>query len=385
MSKIICFFVLLFFFAGCKKNSKLSDLTDLQEINLDFFNQGRSEQLWDSIYVIPLETKPECLLGSFRKLVVNKFGIFILDSNKNFFVFNLDGRFRFKVIATGRGPEEITKLTNFYIHEQKKYIAIYDHIKHKFFHYDFNGNLQKILDCSTDIFTDAVEMKVMNNGKLLIRLRFMPGVEHAYAVIDLSDYSLEKFMFPYPFKWKKGASDVSNLKIAGNISGDFLVNFLSDTIYQYTSGHVYPNCIVKSYLKPVNYKVIQSNINDYGDIVSYLNKKPEFSKGIQNLFFTNNVGYTLYFYQNKWNHVFWNFKSGKGCIFPALYGHKNIFEDLKFMAVTENYFIGVIPAYNILPENISPYTSKDITEKLLSVQEDDNPILVFYYINSENL
>lgn len=119
MSKIICFFVLLFFFAGCKKNSKLSDLTDIQEINLDFFNQGRSEQLWDSIYVIPLETKPECLLGSFRKLVVNKFGIFILDSNKNFFVFNLDGRFRFKVIATGRGPEEITKLTNFYIHEQK--------------------------------------------------------------------------------------------------------------------------------------------------------------------------------------------------------------------------------------------------------------------------
>lgn len=385
MNKIIYLFCFIIFFSSCQKKSKRNDLTNLQEINLDFFNQEKSEQLWDSIFVVPLETKAECLLGSLRKLVVNKYGIFILDSNKNFFVFNLDGSFRYKVVATGRGPREITKLTNFYVCEYKKYVAIYDHVKHKFFHYNFNGDLEKILDCSTDLFTDAVDMKVLSDGKLLLRLRFMPGVQHAYAVINLFDYSFEKFMFPYPFKWKKGASDVSNLKMTSNISGDYLINFLSDTIYCYKEGHVYPNCVLKSCLKPVNYKLIQGNINDYGDIVSYLNKKPTYSKGIQNLFFTDSVGYTLYFYQNRWNHAFWDLNTGKGTIFPALYGHKNIFEDLKFAAVTENYFIGLVPAYNILPENVSSNIPKVITEKLVNIKEDDNPVLVFYYVNSKKI
>lgn len=385
MNKIICFIVFFLFFTSCQNKLKIKTLEGVREINLDYFDQKKSEQLWDSIFVIPLTTRAECLLGSLRKLVVNKFGIFILDSNKNFFVFNLDGSFRFKIIATGRGPKEITKLTNFYIHEQKKYIAIYDHIKRKFFHFDFDGNLYKILDCSTDLFADALEMKVANDGKLLLRLRFAPGLQYAYAVINLPDYSLEKEIFPYPFEWKRSASDVSNLKMTSNIFGDFLVNFLSDTIYQYEEGNVYPNCILKSYLRPINYKVIKGNISDYGDVVSCLGHKPEYSKGIQNLFFTDNVGYTLYFYQNKWNHVFWDYQTGEGIIFPALYGHKNIFEDLKFETVTEKYFVGVIPGYNIVSERIFPYISENNIEKLKSVKEDDNPILVFYCINSTNL
>ena len=96
-----------------------------KKINLDYFDQKKSEQLWDSIFVIPLTTRAECLLGSLRK----------------------------------------------------------------------DGNLYKILDCSTDLFADVLEMKVANDGKLLLSLRFTLGLQYAYAVINLLRFNLEVQFF----------------------------------------------------------------------------------------------------------------------------------------------------------------------------------------------
>jgi len=99
---------LLVFLTNCntKKESDLGDTilipapTEIRPKLLD--------EYYSDVEAIPLETSPECQIGTINKLVVKKDSIYIQDNLQNtLFVFNIKGEYLYKIDNIGRGRVNI--------------------------------------------------------------------------------------------------------------------------------------------------------------------------------------------------------------------------------------------------------------------------------------
>ena len=69
-----------------------------------------------SFDIIPLETKPECIINRITKIRYFNNHFYILDgAQSSFFIFNSHGNFIKKIEPIGRGPSEVMRLSDFSI------------------------------------------------------------------------------------------------------------------------------------------------------------------------------------------------------------------------------------------------------------------------------
>lgn len=110
MKNIIVFIVLNILIVGCvAKNPSNS-------IDLDRNDLISILDIVDSINVVALETKNECLIGNISKLITYNNRYYIFDVRlQTIFCFDKEGLFLFKIAQRGRGPEEYTYLEDFNI------------------------------------------------------------------------------------------------------------------------------------------------------------------------------------------------------------------------------------------------------------------------------
>lgn len=105
---LIC---LIIIFTGCKKQvCKYDEYKAIYPVNIDQRNNTSVFDLFDSIKIIPLETKKECLIA-WGTPQIYKNQIYILENRQNIILcFDLNGNFLFRIDNIGRGPSEYQAL-----------------------------------------------------------------------------------------------------------------------------------------------------------------------------------------------------------------------------------------------------------------------------------
>lgn len=86
-------------------------------------------EIVDNVEFIPLETREECIIGSYDKILVLNDTIYVFDKmhQKAVFVFNIEGHFLYRISAIGRGPGEYFKAYDFYVDTVSSHIGILDY------------------------------------------------------------------------------------------------------------------------------------------------------------------------------------------------------------------------------------------------------------------
>lgn len=85
--------------------------------------------LVDSVSHIKLETNDHCLLQRIKKMVITEEELIILDDF--IYIFDLKGKFKFKIGNKGKGPGELLSATDFLIDTKNQNIEIYDFTQNK--------------------------------------------------------------------------------------------------------------------------------------------------------------------------------------------------------------------------------------------------------------
>ena len=115
---------LLFTLFSCTENktgrniatSSPEPANDLIVIKPELTGSTDATQLFRNIRLVPLETTPECLIGSIDRMQVYEERIFIQDGMSNaLLTFDLNGKFLSKIGAVGHGPGEYVQIDYFHI------------------------------------------------------------------------------------------------------------------------------------------------------------------------------------------------------------------------------------------------------------------------------
>lgn len=136
----------LFFLLGVSCSSpKQQDVGGDQSENLLEIPQLVEDKILDlsskisAIQFIPLETKTDVILEGINEIKVGENRIYILDKEQeSIFIFDKSGNYINKISKVGRGPEEYYYIVDFGVYEDIDAIEIYDH--KKLIRYDTNGN-----------------------------------------------------------------------------------------------------------------------------------------------------------------------------------------------------------------------------------------------------
>jgi hypothetical protein len=121
MKKTLIFFLTVFFFAcnGKVSNDEHEKQMKQEEVkHIKIFNDSMKKLCFQSIRLVPLETKDNILLGGELqlKIVNNEFFLLDMQNQKCVLRFDSEGKFLNKIGKYGRGPQEYNPLGDFSIH-----------------------------------------------------------------------------------------------------------------------------------------------------------------------------------------------------------------------------------------------------------------------------
>jgi hypothetical protein len=120
--------VLCLIYCSCNRDIPYINNRDSDTLKIDI--NGVVEYIdlsgiFTKVDYIPLETSPQCLIGSIDKMAVNGNRFFILDQQTlSVLIFDTEGRFIHKIMQVGRGPHEYETLTNFFLDVENNRIIL---------------------------------------------------------------------------------------------------------------------------------------------------------------------------------------------------------------------------------------------------------------------
>ncbi len=364
------------------ENSIIVIKPNLERVQLDI------SAILDTVRFVKLEIVEKSIIGKIDKLIVFEDRIYLLDNQtSSLFVFNMDGKFIFKISKIGHGPGEYTQLDYFDIDFENRQIVLTDLTGYWILKYDLEGNY--ISRKKIPFWIEGVA-PVLNNGTVVYaNHRDNKHVfEQEYNLFYLdSSMKISKAYFPY------NSSDFINptIKFSTPETGDFYTynknrHFFSpykNQVYQVTEEGLKSKYLFDFKEEGFNEEYLSQKTDLYQHM-----KKGEFYQlaGV----FENEDVVIFSFYQrsNGIGHLGYYSKNNKKSICS-----------LGFTAGKNNYFHGnTIAAYNswiiakvkpeellswvktidkntISPENEYSRLKKNIAD---SVSQDDNPLLMFY-------
>ena len=162
-------------------------------IDIGNYQKVYCSDYFTSMELIPLETRKECLLNDYPKLILNDSLIFMSGWGLNdLYVFDHSGRFLNQIGNRGRGPNEYLLLINFFMNSEQPIIYIEDY--HHILEYGFDGKFIRSfpkpkvdrmeLDCCSYVCDNVLVGEVdYNNGKS----------QHKYCLFDTNGNVLKCF------------------------------------------------------------------------------------------------------------------------------------------------------------------------------------------------
>lgn len=335
----------------------------------------------DSVEIVKLETAQECLMGVVKRIYVVDSLLFISDSNEKLFVFDRSGKFRNTIGTLGRGNDELLSMVDFCVDALKRNVYVFDLLRKKIFKYDFQGHLLDKLRFENEVVNHTGHIYWMPDGNIVAELDYFPESNYHYAILDRNnDYQVKNYACPYGIP--------STLPVAfdhtmQSCRGDhcWMLTLLSDTIYRYADGEIVPAMVVKSNARPVTAEVLsgqnwETAFHADADLLRW-----GYSTGISKIWATDRFLYFTYRDMKDWYVVCWDRITCKGYKYKQ-YPRGNIFMPGGFIATCADAFIGAVSALDFLtpPEGVGGKERAQWKEWIKGIQEDDNPILLLYYV-----
>lgn len=153
---------------GCNNNIKEINAKKLINMKVEKEEVFVLKNYVDSTVYVKLEAGPSSIIRSFNRINLFENKIFIHDSKmKTLFVFNMKGKYLYKIQKARMGPDEYVSFTSFCIDRKRKLVLIHDLRKNTIFKYSTDNGKFKGLIKIKDHKSFARDITVMENGDYL--------------------------------------------------------------------------------------------------------------------------------------------------------------------------------------------------------------------------
>lgn len=278
--------ILLFFLISCNNERKLgnvyteptltvSNTISPNPINISEVEQGSLFDYIDSIDVIPLQTKDNCLIGNISQIQFVGSKIFVVDkyrSNK-VFVFDLKGNFLYTIGNQGKAYGEYIIIGDVNITEN--YVDFIDSGQWKVVRYNMSGELIKEISLSK-AFGVSHFVELGDNSYMLIFQTY--SEEHPYRIeIRDSLFNIKETALPFLYVRDEPAgniiSDDQGNKLYYSLFNDTIFSVAEDSIKPVYKTSLYREQEVNDFLKKTEgmkqREFIMSLNSSANDIVSF--------------------------------------------------------------------------------------------------------------------
>ncbi len=164
--------ILLLLPIGCANSPQATNKKEsITTITIDWDNvqdtYDYSALMEDSLLVVPLEFRDDCIIGEITYMAYDDSLIYIADrKSQAVCIFGLDGKLRTNLHAYGEGPEEYRHLTAFTLYHGE--MIIFDLLGRKLLAYDQQGHFLRSIDASqlwaNELFTLGNDLYLANEG-----------------------------------------------------------------------------------------------------------------------------------------------------------------------------------------------------------------------------
>lgn len=373
---LIVLFVVISIFS-CKKEGQIGSVKTF-DIQFEPKKSRIPHEVLSDVTYVPLETTQESLIGRVDKMIIKDGRIYILDIalKRALYVFDLTGKFLFKIDRKGKGPGEYTDLRDFIVDDNSIIINTFG----KVLFFDLNGNYKSFIK-SEIIFTNFI-FDDFNNAFLFQDCESCNGNKVSKHVLCTNN-KFKKIRNEY---FEPIRDEPLKLNRFQKLENKILLTapqYLDNTIYELTSDQCLPRYEFNfgQYNIPVNVindpkiKFNDPKVHDYA-VINYVKENQKY---IYFLFTHESWGYAGIISKSANKiHVGFNVDS-----IP--------FFNVEIHEMIDNKFYTVIPSYVCskvkITENkgINNVRLKNILKKSKAIQEstsiNDNPIVAVYVMN----
>lgn len=367
---------------SCKKESTHSVFT-IDVDHLEVKNLFSYKRPIDNCRFVVLETTNDCLIGEIEKVRVESDLIFVKDENKNLFVFTMNGKFLNKIGNIGQGSEELLSFVDFYINSNKKYVGIYDVLRSKVLRFSFDGKYINSYNC-TEKMIESYNIVGQIGNDLLIGMRNNHESEFAYILVSEVDYSFKKGYLPFSIIGNVSCSPLKSIASQSK-NGIYNTTYFSDYIFKLSGKNILEKVLfVKSNQKVADAEILSElnamNLETASDASAILRRKG-FSAGVRSVYSTDEYLYINYPLPNYESCcIFYNTETGVS--YKSITDKSDFFGqswDAALTTTDKEIIYALQPERIIELKNLSDlFADTKVLENIKSVQEFDNPVLVFF-------
>jgi len=233
---LLAFLIILFsFFISCKNQDKKREFSEINFTPDQFIEKENVllDTIVDKIEYVMLETSPDSYIGRISSLFITEDEILLI-SQGDIFIFDRTGRFKTKLGAEGRGPEEyLSPLEVLYNSERDRYV-IYD--SKSVLEFDANYNFIK----KTEHDRNLKRIKPLGNdkyvGELMTESFYGDSVVYSLVFYDREMNIISKLETTESTEPVKGQQFMIDLMGGLNHGSDgvLFMEQYGDTIYNIT-------------------------------------------------------------------------------------------------------------------------------------------------------
>lgn len=371
--KKIAIFLLCLTLWGCTDNSDNLKYTIIQ---LNDYLESPSIDITDridSVYIVPLQTTDESLIGDINKIIITDTRIIVYYSSSyegGICIFEKNGRFVSKV-SSGNGPEELIG----------DYQICYDKDHREILVAQNNGYIKHLSEDGAVLGEERYNYSFSNMQKIPEGYFFSVLAGMNDSDDELYNVSLYKtdnnLLLDKKLLFKNNLPNYGDIAIHEYNDELYVTQALNDTVYCIgEDGGVEPKYILdysKSHFDVSEAKDVSSLIRELSrqDAYNFDGLYLE-SDDYQYLCLMNIGGNTML-------NVFINKHDGRVLASPRLETDKSKLPFIQTpLLVHDNYFVTLVHSSDIDNIQYSKYLSKEEVDKLNGMMDDDNNILLFF-------
>lgn len=333
------------------------------------------------IEYIPLETKPNCLIGEigFFDISSNYIVVFCNKSNA-IYLFKHDGTFVTKIGNEGNGPGEYLGLavTGIFLDENNQWIIIQTRYPQNLLYYDLQGNYIKTKKTDENMNT----IQFLHNDHFLVTYVNSNGrVPYIYEMRTLNLSVVSRFGTALPYKLVGAPDEGANTLIFPTVCYYLYEDKLhvkqtnlNDTLFAVTKDSYYPKYLINAGKYEITPEL-------RGDFKNFIYRIDNYVK-LNNIFETKEYLLFSFLYERKIHYCYYDKKMNTIFQFASDGGIPNNLDGgLPFWAREQRneYLYGFYSAESfeeMRHKKRQPNRSKELDKLVYQLDFDDNPVIV---------
>lgn len=199
-------------------------------VNLTITEEPSVIDFFSDINLVQLESKEDNLLGVISKVVYFKDRFFILDGlTQQFFCFDDQGNFIYKISARGRGPGEYNYITDFAIDPEGERILILDPVVQRVLLFCLEGNHLETFSIPTEKVMGFNKVFALNDSIILVS----SITNYQLVFFDLNQQKVVENKFEFPIEGPLDAFSPRH-NVYQYHGRTFVLPFLGSDVYDVT-------------------------------------------------------------------------------------------------------------------------------------------------------